>query len=71
MAVTGWLGPRAFVRKLSFRMRSMVLPGDTIRCVGEVTDVEREDGADIVILAQRLMVGDRLAADATTEIRLP
>ena len=70
MAVTGWLGPRAFVRKLSFRMRSMVRPGDTIRCVGEVTDVVKENGADIVTLAQRLMVGDRLAADATTEIRM-
>ncbi len=70
MAVTGWLGPRAFVRKLSFRMRAMVRPGDTIRCVGEVTAVHREDGADIVTLAQRLMVGDRLAADGTTEVRL-
>ncbi len=70
MAVTGWLGPRAFVRKLSFRMRAMVRPGDTIRCVGEVTEVASEDGADIVILAQRLMVGDRLAANSTTEVRL-
>ena len=70
MAVTGWLGPRAFVRKLSFRMRAMVRPGDTIRCVGEVTAVHSEDGADIVTLALRLMVGDRLAADGTTEVRL-
>ncbi len=70
MAVTGWLGPRAFVRKLSFRMRAMVRPGDTIRCVGEVTAVHREDGADIVTLSQRLMVGDRLAADGTIEVRL-
>ncbi len=71
MAATNWLGPRAFIRKLSFRMRSMVLPGDTIQCVGEVTSVEDEDGADIVGLTQRLMVGDRVAADATTEVRLP
>ena len=70
MAVTGWLGPRAFVRKLSFRMRAMVRPGDTIRCVGEVSAVDREDGADVVTLAQRLMVGDRLAADGTTVVRL-
>lgn len=71
MAVTSWLGPGAFIAKLSFRMRSMVRPGDTLRCVGEVTAVEREDGADIVSLSQRLMVGDRVAAEATTEIRLP
>jgi acyl dehydratase len=70
MAATNWLGPRAFVRKLSFRMRSMVRPGDTLSCVGEVTSVEDEDGADIVGLSQRLMVGDRVAAEATTEVRL-
>ena len=71
MAVMGWLGAGAFIRKLSFRMRSMVRPGDTIQCVGEVTAVADEDGADIVSLTQRLMVGDRLAAEATTEVRLP
>ncbi len=71
MAVTRWLGPAAFIANLSFRMRSMVRPGDTLRCVGEVTAVERQDGADIVSLSQRLMVGDRVAAEATTEIRLP
>ncbi len=71
MAITDWLGPRAFIQKLSFRMRSMVRPGDTITCVGEVTAVAPEDGADIVSLSQRLMVGDRLSAEATTEVRVP
>ena len=71
MAATDWLGPRAFIQKLSFRMRSMVRPGDTITCVGEVTAVAPEDGADIVSLSQRLMVGDRLSAEATTEVRVP
>jgi acyl dehydratase len=70
-AVTSWLGPLAFIRKLSFRMRSMVLPGDTITCVGEVTSVAPDDGANIVNLSQRLMVGDRVAAEATTEVRVP
>lgn len=70
-AVMDWLGPRAFVRKLSFRMRAMVRPGDTLRCEGEVTSVETRDGATIVGVSQRIMVGDRLAADAETEVRLP
>jgi acyl dehydratase len=52
-------------------MRSMVLPGDTITCVGEVTSVAPDDGANIVNLSQRLMVGDRVAAEATTEVRVP
>ena len=69
-AVIDWLGPRAFVRKLSFRMRAMVRPGDTLRCEGEVTAVETRDGATIVAVSQRIMVGDRLAADAETEVRL-
>lgn len=71
MAVIAWLGPGAFIAKLSFRMRSMVRPGDTLRCVGEVTEVAPGDGADIVTLSQRLLVGDRVAAEATTEVRVP
>ena len=70
-AVTGWLGPEAFIRKLSFRMRGMVSPGDTLRCEGEVTAVETLDDAGIVTVIQRLKSGDNLAAEATTEIRIP
>ncbi len=70
-AVTTWLGPQAFIRKLSFRMRGMVSPGDTLRCEGEVTAAEALDDAAIVTVALRLKTGDTLAADATTEIRIP
>ncbi len=65
-AAMGWLGPRAFIRKLSFKMRSMTVPGDTLRCEGEVTAVE----GDTITVSQRLMVDDRLAAEATTEIHV-
>ena len=30
-----WLGPKAFVRRLVFRMRSMAFAGDTLRLEGE------------------------------------
>lgn len=63
-----WAGPRAFISKLGFRMRAMTFAGDTLSAEGEVTEVR---GA-VVVLAQRLKLGDgRLAADCTTELRLP
>ena len=69
-AAIDWLGPRSFVRKLAFRMRSMVFPGDSVHCEGEVVAVEPQGQVSIVTIAQRLIVGDRLAADAQTEVRL-
>jgi len=63
-----WAGPRAFIAKLGFRMRAMTFAGDTLTAEGEVKEVR---GA-VVVLAQRLKLGDgRLAADCTTELRLP
>ena len=69
--VMDWLGPKAFIAKLSFKMRAMVFPGDTLRCAGEVTAVEPRGGGALVTLNQTLTVDDRLAAEATTEVRLP
>jgi acyl dehydratase len=70
-AALDWAGPRAFITRLSFRMKSMAFTGDTLRAEGEVTTVRGEGGAHVVVLAQRLRNGDRIAAEATTEIRLP
>ena len=66
-----WLGPRAFVQRLAFRMRSMAFAGDTLRVEGEVSAVRPGEGHSVVILAQRLTNGERLVADATAELRLP
>lgn len=33
------LGPRCFVRELSFSYRNLMFAGETVRCVGTVTDV--------------------------------
>jgi acyl dehydratase len=64
---TAWAGPQAFVRRMSFRFKSMVIAGDTVRCEGEVTGV---DGRTVT-LGQRVMVGDRTAVEpATMEIEL-
>jgi acyl dehydratase len=65
--VTGWAGPRAFIRRMSFRFKSMVVAGDTVRCEGEVTGV---DGSTVTI-RQRVMVRDQPAVDpATVELEL-
>ena len=66
----GWLGPRAFVQRMGFRMRSMAFADDTLRTEGEVSEVRSEESADVIVLQQRLTCGERLIAEATTEIRL-
>jgi acyl dehydratase len=69
--VQDWAGPRAFITRLSFKMKAMAFAGDTLVAAGEVTAVRAVPGAVVVTLAQRLMNGERLAADAVTEVRLP
>ena len=66
-AALDWAGPRAFIAKMSFRMKSMAFAGDTLRAEGTVSEVRH----DAVVLTQRLMNQERVAAEATTEIRLP
>ncbi len=66
-AALDWAGPRAFMTRLSFRMKSMAFAGDTLLAEGEVTAVNDR----IAVLAQRLTCAGRLVAEASTEIRLP
>ena len=46
--VQDWAGPTAFLRKLNFRNRVMVYPGDSLVCYGIVTGayVEEAEGAE-------------------------
>jgi acyl dehydratase len=66
-AALEWAGPRAFLTRLALRMKAMAFAGDTLRAMGEVK--EMRDGT--VVLTQRLTCGERLVAEATTELRLP
>ena len=66
-AALDWAGPRAFLWKMSLRMKSMAFAGDKLRAEGEVTAIE--DG--VAVLAQRLLKDGQLVAEATTRIRLP
>jgi acyl dehydratase len=66
-AALEWAGPRALVKRLGFRMKAMAFAGDTLRAEGEV----KETRGGTVVLSQRLTCGDRLVAEATTEMSLP
>lgn len=61
-----WAGPRAFITKMSLRMKSMAFAGDTLRAEGSVTSV----GEATVVLEQRLTRGDRVIAECTTSLSL-
>jgi acyl dehydratase len=69
-AALDWAGPRAFITRLSFKMKSMAFAGDTLRAEGEVTAVRAGASGPVVVLAQRLTSAGRLVAEAATEIRL-
>ena len=71
-ALLDWLGPRAFVRRMTFRFRTTVFAGETVRCEGEVTSVVTEQDCDVIRVAQRVRVGERIAVEpASAEIVLP
>src|ERR1700758_2012694 len=62
-AILDWLGPRAFIRRMSFRLRAMVFAGETVRCEGEVTSIAAEQDCDVVRVAQRVRVRERIAVE--------
>ncbi|MFN0089980.1 MAG: MaoC family dehydratase [Acidimicrobiales bacterium] len=66
-----WAGPRAFVRRLRFRLRSMVAAGETVRCEAVVAGLSGEDGLLVIRLDQRVLVGERLVADGGAEVTRP
>ena len=72
--VQDWAGPSAFLRKLGFRNRVMVYPGDSLTCRGVVTALYTEGEAgklahcDLWIENQR---GERVVDRANALIQLP
>ena len=70
-AILDWLGPRAFIQRLGFRMKGMVFAGQTVRCDGEVTAIRPGRDHDVVDVAQRITTGTHLVAEGTAEVRLP
>jgi len=54
------LGPDWFLRSLAYRLKAMVLAGETVTVSAEI-DLQRATAT----LSQRVMVGDRLCAEGT------
>ena len=75
--VQDWAGPSAFLRKLGFRNRVMVYPGDSLTCRGVVTALYREgDNNEVPGLAEcELWIenqrGERVVDRANAVIQLP
>jgi acyl dehydratase len=61
-----WAGPRAFITRLSLRMKSMAFAGDTLRAEGSVTEVN----GNRAVLQQRLLNGERVIAECTSSLLL-
>ncbi|MFM9886176.1 MAG: MaoC/PaaZ C-terminal domain-containing protein [Burkholderiales bacterium] len=70
-ALIDWAGPRAFIRKLSLKYKSMAFAGDKLVATGEVTAIHADGDHDIVSVTQRLKNGDRVVAEANAQVRLP
>ena len=72
--VQDWAGPGAFLRKLAFRNRVMVYPGDSLACGGEVTALRR-DGEEPGVAECALWIenqrGERVAEPASAVVQLP
>ena len=76
--VQDWAGPQGFLRKLGFRNRVMVYPGDIITCGGLVTSAYIQDaaGKDAEALVEcdlwiENQDGDKVVQPASAVVRLP
>lgn len=62
-------GPRTFIRKMSFRFRSMVFAGETITCQATVTSVDVTPKGVVLGVDQQITVGERVVvAPAFAEV---
>ncbi len=71
--VQDWAGPDSFLRKLAFRNRVMVYPGDTLTCRGAVSSISTIGeggmvGCDLWAENQR---GEKVVDPATALVRFP
>ena len=67
--VSDWAGPDAAIRKVSIKLGTPNLPGDTMKLTGEVTAVDEAAGTVDVDVAARNSWGDH--ATGTVTVALP
>lgn len=69
--LTGWAGPRAYVKAISARFVSSVRPGDTVRLKGKVSAIEEADGASVVAVDFTGSVQDREVIAGAAKLAFP
>lgn len=71
--VQDWAGPRAFLRKLGFRFKVMVLPGDSVTSYGVVTAKYIDEAEALVECALWIenQKGERVVEPANALVRFP
>ena len=55
--ITDWAGPRAQIKRLSFKMKDSICPGDALCLNGEVIS---KDNDGLVVAAVTLSVGEKI-----------
>ena len=65
-----WAGPTAFIQRMGLKMKSMAFAGDRLVARGHVTAIDERAGLWVVQIDQQLMCGERLVAQAISEIQL-
>ena len=65
-----WAGPTAFIQRMGLKMKSMAFAGVHLVARGHVTAIDERAGLWVVQIDQQLMCGERLVAQAISEIQL-
>ena len=65
-----WAGPTAFIQRMGLKMKSMAFAGDHLVARGHVTAIDERAGLWVMQIDQQLMCGERLVAQAISEIQL-
>jgi len=65
-----WAGPTAFIQRMGLKMKSMAFAGDHLVARGHVTAIDERAGLWVVQIDQQLMCGERVVAQAISEIQL-
>jgi hypothetical protein len=68
-----WAGPNAFLRRLSYRKRAMVMIGDSILAQGHIRDAALDSGLDRIECRMRIIRRDgiEIVRDATCVVERP
>ena len=65
-----WAGPQGFIQRMALKMKSMAFAGDHLVARGQVMTIDAPAGHWVVHIDQQLMCGERLVAQALSEIRM-